>query len=316
MVLAVVATYFAASRPARAITKVPIVAALSGRPAPPRQIHRSAIPGIVLLAVAFLLLGVLGEYQWQRQRGCTPNSSSDSSLLIPGNDPARAVLSVARRTDRPERRRSRPGSHFGTSPGTAPAPGSALAAISLGVLVAVIVSLAAASRYGNVLDYAGPNLSSNQLALSANTPPPAGTVSISPGGKPTVAKAPSSAVASPAELARSADRIAAALGAQAIALESPNARSTTPARGGAGTDRSTSPRRSCSRRSGSGVGDPTRRGRPHGAARPVRCLRLVPHLRRQRQRITATETDRELVPATHRPAQQRRAASPTRSSRK
>ena len=49
MVLAVVAAYFAASRPARAITKVPIVQALSGRPAPPRQIHRSAVPGIVFL---------------------------------------------------------------------------------------------------------------------------------------------------------------------------------------------------------------------------------------------------------------------------
>ena len=61
MVLAVVAAFFAASRPARAITRVPIVAALSGRPAPPRQIHRSAIPGIVFLVAAFLLLGYSGS---------------------------------------------------------------------------------------------------------------------------------------------------------------------------------------------------------------------------------------------------------------
>ena len=61
--------------------------------------------------------------------------------------------------------------------------GSALAAISIGVLVAVIVMLAAASRYGNVLDYAGPNLSSNELALHANTPPPAGTILIGPNGQ-------------------------------------------------------------------------------------------------------------------------------------
>ena len=40
MVLAVLAAYFASSRPARAITKVPIVHALSGRPAPPRQSAR------------------------------------------------------------------------------------------------------------------------------------------------------------------------------------------------------------------------------------------------------------------------------------
>jgi hypothetical protein len=43
MALAVVTAFFAASRPARAINKVPIVQALSGRPAPPRQIRRSAI---------------------------------------------------------------------------------------------------------------------------------------------------------------------------------------------------------------------------------------------------------------------------------
>ena len=50
--LAVVATYFAAARPARSITRIPIVAALSGRPAPPKRVHRSAVPGIVLLVVA------------------------------------------------------------------------------------------------------------------------------------------------------------------------------------------------------------------------------------------------------------------------
>ena len=58
--LSIVATYLAASRPARSITKIPIVAALSGRPAPPKQIHRSAVPGIVCFVIAFLLLGYAG----------------------------------------------------------------------------------------------------------------------------------------------------------------------------------------------------------------------------------------------------------------
>jgi putative ABC transport system permease protein len=43
--------------------------------------------------------------------------------------------------------------------------GSALAAISIGILIAVIISVTAAARYGNVLDYAGPNLASNQLIV-------------------------------------------------------------------------------------------------------------------------------------------------------
>ena len=58
LVLAMVATYVAASRPARAITRVPVVTALSGRPAPPKRVRRSAVPGLVLLAAAFVLFGL------------------------------------------------------------------------------------------------------------------------------------------------------------------------------------------------------------------------------------------------------------------
>jgi putative ABC transport system permease protein len=43
--------------------------------------------------------------------------------------------------------------------------GSALGAISLGVLIAVVICVAAAARYANILDYAGPNLASNQLIV-------------------------------------------------------------------------------------------------------------------------------------------------------
>ena len=43
--------------------------------------------------------------------------------------------------------------------------GSALAAISLGVLIAALVCVLSAERYGNVLDYAGPNLASDQLIV-------------------------------------------------------------------------------------------------------------------------------------------------------
>jgi putative ABC transport system permease protein len=104
--------------------------------------------------------------------------------------------------------------------------GSALAAISLGVLVAVIVMLAAASRYGNVFDYAGPNLSSDQLALHANTPPPVGTTILTPNGKTHIQKpsaATAAAAATPQQLATHAEAIARGLGAQLVALETPNA---------------------------------------------------------------------------------------------
>ena len=58
MALAVLATYLATSQPARAVTRVPVVVALSGRPAPPRKVHRSALPGVVLLVGAALLFSL------------------------------------------------------------------------------------------------------------------------------------------------------------------------------------------------------------------------------------------------------------------
>src|SRR5580698_6396802 len=60
MVLAVVATFFAAGYPARAITRVPVVRALAGRPAPPRQIHRSLVPGVIALVVGFVMFSLSG----------------------------------------------------------------------------------------------------------------------------------------------------------------------------------------------------------------------------------------------------------------
>ena len=43
--------------------------------------------------------------------------------------------------------------------------GAALGAISLSVLIAVIICIVAAARFGNALDYVGPNLASNQLII-------------------------------------------------------------------------------------------------------------------------------------------------------
>jgi putative ABC transport system permease protein len=222
MVLAVVAAFFAASRPARAITKVPIVQALSSRPVPPRQIHRSAVPGIVLLVLAFLLLGYSGGTDKGNGSGGSPELLLGIVLLIPGLILlAPFFLSLA--------------AHLGRGTPIAPRlalrdlaryrarSGSALAAISIGVLVAVIVMLAAAARYGNVLDYAGPNVSSNQLALHANTPPPPGTILRGPNGRTQVAGQPTTKVATPAQLAGSAEQIAKGLGGQLVALETPNA---------------------------------------------------------------------------------------------
>jgi putative ABC transport system permease protein len=222
MVLAVVAASFAASRPARAITKVPIVQALSGRPAPPRQIHRSALPGIVLIVLAFLLLGYSGGTNSGNGSGGMPELLFGIVLLIPGIILlAPFLLTLAARLGR--RAPIAPRLALRDLARYRARSGSALAAISIGVLVAVIVMLAAAARYGNVLDYAGPNLSSNELALHANTPPPAGTVLQTPNGRTQVLGQPTTRVATPTQLAASAEQVAKGLGGQLVALETPNA---------------------------------------------------------------------------------------------
>ena len=162
MGLAVVATYFAASRPARAVTRIPVVTALSGRPAPPKQVHRSALPGLILLGGAAVLFAYSG----------TTNGNGTGSLALVGGFVAliAAVILLApacltllarlgRRTPIATRLALRDLARYRAR------SGSALAAITLGVLIAVLVSVLSAQRFGNVLDYAGPNVASDQLIV-------------------------------------------------------------------------------------------------------------------------------------------------------
>ncbi len=162
LVLAVLAAFFAASRPARAITRVPIVTALAGRPAPPRQVHRSAVPGLVLLVIAFVLFG------WS---GASGNGNSGLPKLALGL--IVLIVSVILLAPFCLSVLARLGSRSPISMRLAlrdlsryrARSGSALAAISIGILIAVIISVVSAARFANVLDYAGPNLASNQLIV-------------------------------------------------------------------------------------------------------------------------------------------------------
>jgi putative ABC transport system permease protein len=161
MVLAVLATYLAASRPARAVTRLSIVAALSGRPAPPKQVHRSALPGIVLAVIAAFLLSYSGS---NSNGGGAPELVFGLVALIVAvillSPLFLAVLArLAKRTPIAARLALRDLGRYRAR------SGSALAAISLGIFIAVLVCVLAAGRYGNVLDYAGPNLGSNQLIV-------------------------------------------------------------------------------------------------------------------------------------------------------
>ena len=203
MALAVLATYFAAARPARAITRLSIVAALSGRPAPPKQVHRSIVPGVVLLVISALALWYTGK---SSNGGGAPElllglvALVVAVILLAG--PCLAVVArFARRMPIAARLALRDLGRYRAR------SGSALAAISLGVLIAMLVCVLSASRFGNVLDYAGPNMASNQIIVYTAGNGPGGN------GGPGGPGGPGGGTSGPAPSAAAQETTAAAIAA-------------------------------------------------------------------------------------------------------
>ncbi len=179
MGLAVVATYLAARRPARTVATVPVHAALSGRPMPPMKVRRSVVPGVVFLVIAFALLSFASV-----SGGASPNTPFLVFGLI-ALIPAVILLApfclafaarIGRLMSIGPRLALRDLYRYRARSGTA------MAAISVAVLAAVVTAAAASLRYGQYLDYAGPNLASNQVVVYA--PLPGGTIVSGPGKKP------------------------------------------------------------------------------------------------------------------------------------
>jgi putative ABC transport system permease protein len=216
MALAIIATYFAASRPARTIAKVPVVAALAGRPPAPKKTRQLAIPvGLCFLVGAFLLLGAAGATS-----GSGGGQNQGMLELVVGFvalavaivllAPAclSAVAAAGRRSPVAIRLALRDLARYRAR------SGPALAAISLSTLIAVIICVVSAARFGAVLDYTGPNLSSNQLIVYE--PGNGNGRSAIPDNNPTAAQ-----IAAAPKVAKD---IAAALGTTSlVALETSNA---------------------------------------------------------------------------------------------
>jgi putative ABC transport system permease protein len=203
--LAVVATYFAAARPARSITRIPLVAALSGRPAPPKQVHRSALPGVVLLVIAAAVLSYSGS---------SGNGGGGLELVLGIVLLIVAIILLApfclvvlarlgRRAPIAVRLALRDLARYRAR------SGSALAAISLGVFIAALICVLTTQRYSNVLDYAGPNLASNQVIVY--TPGGGPGQGNGPGGSST-----SGTASTPQAQAAVAQNIAKALGSNTV----------------------------------------------------------------------------------------------------
>ncbi|HEX6453543.1 MAG TPA: FtsX-like permease family protein [Trebonia sp.] len=223
MALAIIATYFAASRPAKTIARVPVVAALAGRPPAPKKTRHLAVPvGLGFLIVAFLLLGAAGA-----GAGGGGGQSNGMGELVLGFvtltvaivllAPAllAVVAAIGKRSPIAVRLALRDLARYRAR------SGPALAAISLATLIAVIICVASAARFGNVLDYAGPNLTSNQLVVHAPQPVSNGpSVTFTPNGHGGTSRHPGrptgqAAAPPPASMAQAqqvVDKIAADLG--------------------------------------------------------------------------------------------------------
>lgn len=225
MALAVITAYLAAARPARAAARVPIVTALSGRPAPPRKLHRSAVPGVLCGVAAYFLIFYAGKSKGNG--GGALELVLGFAVLVAATI-LLAPLAIttagrlARRMPLPVRMALRDLSRYRSR------SGSALAAISLAMLIAATVCVAAAGRYGNPLDYAGPNLANNQLMVYTQqyNAPPCGTQLFESGPNGPVSKgtAPCPLVPSNAQELAVTEQIAHAIGAtHTVELDIPDA---------------------------------------------------------------------------------------------
>jgi putative ABC transport system permease protein len=189
LLLAVATSVLAAVWPGRSVSKVPVVAAISGRVEPPQVIARSLRPGVIFIVGGLFLLFASGGWDGGGDSGrylilaglvCCEIASA---LLAPfivdrlARLAWRAPLASRLAIRDLERYRSR--------------SGAAMAAVSFAVFLATIVIIIASVRFDDALDYTAPNMASNQLILYApgNDPTHDQTGQFTPAAKLTATRA-------------------------------------------------------------------------------------------------------------------------------
>jgi putative ABC transport system permease protein len=179
--LAIATSALASRRPAKAMAAVPVVTALSGRPAPPKAPHRSALPGLIVFAAGLACLALSGGLN-AVGGGNGPQSGGGANghalLLLAGlvasvtgvcllaplaigvlAAGAAPRLPVAIRIALRDLVRYRARS------------GAALAATTFAVFLAMGICVVASIKFDNPLNWIGPNLSSSQLLVPTNATP-------------------------------------------------------------------------------------------------------------------------------------------------
>ena len=174
---AVATSVLASRRPAKTVAAVPVVAALSGRPAPPKAAHRTVLPGVIVFAVGVVCLATAGGLAGAGGSGGGPalhlvaglaGVTVGIVLLAPvaiGILRASSRLPVAIRIALRDLVRYRARS------------GAALAASTFAVFLATGICVVTSVQFENVLAWTGPNLSSSQAIVYA-LPPQGGPLAV------------------------------------------------------------------------------------------------------------------------------------------
>jgi putative ABC transport system permease protein len=201
LLLAVATSVIAAVWPGRAVSQVPVVAAISGRVEPPQLVSRSLRPGLIFLVAGLFVLFASGGWG---------GSQNSAFLVIAGLlccEIACALLApflvdrlarLAWRAPLASRLALRDLARYRSR------SGAALAAVSFAVFIATVTIVVASVRFHDAFDYVAPNMTSSQLILYAPGDGPAGTL---PGQSVPAAKL--------AAIRRQADTLSAQLHAQA-----------------------------------------------------------------------------------------------------
>ena len=178
IVLAIATSALASRRPAKTMAAVPVVTALSGRPAPPKAAHRSALPGVIVLAVGLACLasaGGLNGLAGYNGPGSSGGGNGQTLFLLGGlvatitgvcllaplaisvlAAGAAPRLPVAIRIALRDLVRYRARS------------GAALAATTFAVFLAMGICVVASIKFDSPLNWIGPDLSSSQVTVGAS----------------------------------------------------------------------------------------------------------------------------------------------------
>ncbi len=162
LLLAIATSVVAAVWPGRSVSKVPVVAALSGRVEAPQLVTRSLRPGFIFLAAGLFVLCFSGGASGGQGGGFLVIAGLlcceiASALLAPfivdrlARLAWRAPLASRLALRDLARYRSR--------------SGAALAAVSFAVFIATVAIILASVRFDDALDYVAPNMAANQLIL-------------------------------------------------------------------------------------------------------------------------------------------------------